>query len=199
MSLVIGLTGSIATGKSTVSKMIAEYNIPIIDADLISRDIVSPGKDAYHQVVKCFGKVILFKDGTINRKQLGQLIFSNEENRRKLNDIMHPAIRIEMIRQKDLYIEKGEKCILLDIPLLFENNLTHLVDKTIVVIAEEEVQLKRLMKRDASTLEEAKQRIKSQISVSEKAKLADVVIDNNGTINATQSQLESVLKSWSII
>lgn len=199
MSLILGLTGSIATGKSTVSKMIADYNIPIIDADLISREIVSPGEDAYLQLVSFFGEEILLNDQTINRKKLGQLIFTDEVKRQKLNSIMHPAIRTEMIRQKDFYIEKGEKCVVLDIPLLFENNLTYIVDKTIVVFVDEKNQLKRLMKRDNTTIEEAKQRIKTQISISEKAKLADLVINNNGTINETQTELELLLRNWKII
>lgn len=199
VSLVLGLTGSIASGKSTVSKMIADYKIPIIDADLISRQIVSPGKDAYQRIVESFGDCILQKDKTINRKKLGSLIFSNENKRQILNEIMHPAIREEMLKERNHYIEKGEKCVVLDIPLLFESNLTHFVDKIIVVCVDEKTQLNRLMKRDNSTMEEAKQRIKSQLPMIEKVQLADVVINNNGSTMETHDQLDGIFKKWNII
>lgn len=199
MSLIIGLTGSIASGKSTVSSMLTQFNIPIIDADLISRQIVSPGEKAYHQIVQSFGEAILARDKTINRKQLGNLIFSNEAKRQQLNEIMHPAIREEMMKQKDAYVSEGNPCVVLDIPLLFENNLTYLVDKIIVVYVDEDTQLKRLMERDQSTVEEATQRIKSQISINKKVELADAVINNNGSITHTRAQLEQILKEWNII
>lgn len=199
MALIIGLTGSIASGKSTVSNMFATFNIPLIDADKIAREIVYPGEGAYHEIVLEFGEGILLEDQSIDRKKLGHIIFSNDNKREKLNAIMHPAIRMKMLQARDAYIESGEKCVVLDIPLLFESKLTYLVNKTMVVYVDEGVQLQRLMTRDHSTIEEAKQRISSQIPVSDKTKLADVVIDNNGSINETYNQLEAILKKWHII
>ncbi|WP_010099118.1 dephospho-CoA kinase [Ornithinibacillus scapharcae] len=197
MTLVIGLTGSIASGKSTVSSMFIDMNIPVIDADKISREVVEPGEDAYLSIVKEFGKDILFSDGNIDRKKLGGIIFSDEEKRKVLNGIVHPAVRKRMMEQKDQHVHNGERIIVMDIPLLFESKLTHMVDKILVVYVEETVQLKRLMNRDHSTKDEALQRIHSQIPIKEKVTLADAVIDNNGTREKTFEQLKEILHQWS--
>ncbi|MRG87668.1 dephospho-CoA kinase [Salinibacillus xinjiangensis] len=199
MTVVIGLTGSIATGKSTVSKMLKELGLPIVDADQISRDVVEPGEVAYQKIVKTFGKEILFEDETINRKQLGSIVFGNEEKRKQLNEIVHPEVRRQMLSQRDQYIQQGYRGVVLDIPLLFESKLTHFVDKIVVVYVNEETQLERLMNRDQSTKEEASQRINSQIPVEEKAAMADAVINNNGTRSETKEQLLELLQKWEII
>jgi|SRR5699024_5128625 len=199
MALIIGLTGSIASGKSTVSKMFNDLDIPVVDADKLSRDVVEPGEEAYEEIVKQFGDNILLKDKTINREKLGSIIFADEEKRKQLNNIVHPAVRKAMLKEKDALIEAQEECIVLDIPLLYESNLTHYVEKIIVVYVDEEIQQERLMKRNGYTEEEAKQRIKSQMPVKEKASLADAVIDNNGTINESYEQLLSLLKKWQVL
>lgn len=199
MSLIIGLTGSIATGKSTVSLMFDDFNIPVIDADKISRDVVKPGMEAYKKIVNHFGEDVLRKDNTIDRAKLGDIIFSNENKRKQLNNIIHPAIRKEMIRQRDLLIEENVNCVVLDIPLLFESKLTHFVDKTVVVYVDEDVQLERLIKRNNYTKEEALKRIQSQMSVKKKAQLADEVIDNNGSKYQSYVQLEGLLKKWNVL
>ncbi len=199
MALIIGLTGGIASGKSTVSSMFTSLNIPVVDADKISREVVEPGEDAYEKIRHVFGEDVFKKDGTLNRKKLGTIIFADEEKRKQLNGIVHPAVRKEMLRQRDYYINKGEKCIILDIPLLFEGNLTQLVDKTIVVSVDEDVQLNRLMERDQSSKEEAEQRIQSQLPIREKVKLADAVIDNNGTKIDSCKQLKNILKEWLVL
>ncbi|WP_047985065.1 dephospho-CoA kinase [Ornithinibacillus californiensis] len=199
MALVIGLTGSIASGKSTVSSMFKELQIPVIDADLIAREVVKPGEPALDEIVSEFGEKVLFPDGTLNRKSLGTIIFSDAEKRTKLNAIVHPAVRKRMLEMKEFYINKGGKCVVMDIPLLFESKLTHMVDKILVVFVDEAVQLQRLMERDGSTRDEALQRIQSQIPVKEKVRLADVVIDNNGTIENTRNQLEGKLRGWNLI
>lgn len=199
MSLIIGLTGSIATGKSTVSLMFDDFNIPVIDADKISRDVVKPGMEAYKKIVNHFGEDVLRKDNTIDRAKLGDIIFSNENKRKQLNNIIHPAIRKEMIRQRDLLIEENVNCVVLDIPLLFESKLTHFVDKTVVVYVDEDVQLERLIKRNNYTKEEALKRIQSQMSVKKKAQLADEVIDNNGSKYQSYVQLEELLKKWNVL
>lgn len=198
MTLVIGLTGSIGTGKSTIANKCKKLGIPVIDADLIAREVVEPGKDAYQAILATFGKEILQEDQTLNREKLGALVFADEEKRKQLNEIVHPAIRKEMLRQRDSYIAEKEACVVLDIPLLYESKLTHFVEKVIVVATSQDIQLKRILKRDQMTEEEAKQRINAQIHIAEKVKWADAVIDNNGTIDESEQQLIDILKKWGV-
>jgi dephospho-CoA kinase len=199
LSIVIGLTGSIATGKSTVSNMFRDLGLPVVDADRISREVVEPGEKAYEEIVLAFGEDILLPDGSINRKKLGSVVFTNEEKRKQLNEIVHPEVRKSMLQKRDEYIEKGYNAVVLDIPLLFESKLTGYVDKTLVVFADEEVQLNRLMERDNSSKDEAIQRIQAQIPVKQKAQMADAVINNNGSIEETKEQLIAQLKKWNIL
>lgn len=198
MALTIGLTGGIATGKSTVSAMFQQLNIPVIDADIISREVVKPGRDAYQKIIQTFGQSILQDDQTINRKKLGNIIFSNDSERQKLNQIVHPAVRKEMLNQRQDYIDSEAEIIVMDIPLLFESELTHLVNQVLVVYVSEEKQLSRLLQRDHITLTEAEKRIRSQMPISDKVKKADVIIDNNGSIEQTKKQLLKLLKTWQI-
>lgn len=199
MALVIGLTGSIATGKSTVSNMFKQLSIPVVDADVIARNVVEPHTETHSKIVNVFGKDILHDDRTLNRKKLGKLVFSNEEKRKQLNAIIHPAIRKEMLLQRDNLIASGKKCVVLDIPLLFENKLMHFVDKVIVVYVDEEIQLKRLMDRDNYSVEEAKKRIQAQMPVSKKAKMADAIVDNSRTKEDSYNQLVTILKKWQVL
>ncbi|WP_249870898.1 dephospho-CoA kinase [Oceanobacillus saliphilus] len=199
MSLSIGLTGSIGSGKSTVSLMFDDFNIPVVDADKIAREVVEPGENAYEQVVETFGKSILRKDGTLDRPALGAIIFADESKRKLINSIVHPAIRKKMLYLRDKHLKSGAKCVVLDIPLLFESGLTDYVDRTIVVYVDEAVQLNRLMSRDNYTEDEATQRIQSQMSMKEKVKLADAVIDNNGTKADSYEQVEKLLKDWKLL
>lgn len=198
MTLVIGLTGSIATGKSTISNMLVKMNYPVVDADQIAREVVEPGKTAYEQIVEYFGESILNEDRTINRKKLGSIVFNNKDEREKLNSLIHPEIRKEMLRQRDYYIEQNYPAVILDIPLLFESNLFHYVDKVLVVYVEPHIQLERLMKRDGSTKEDALSRINSQISIEEKKEKADAVIDNSGTVEESEMQLQEILRKWNV-
>lgn len=199
MTLVIGLTGSIASGKSTVSRMFDEWEIPVIDADQISRDVVRPGEPAYEDIVHVFGKDVLFEDGTLDRKKLGKVIFSSKERRKELNDIVHPRVREEMIRRRESYKEENYKAVVLDIPLLYESGLTDYVERVLVVAVDEETQLQRLMERDGSSREDARERIASQIPVSRKAEMADAVIDNNGTEEESFRQLRDILHRWNLV
>lgn len=196
--MIIGLTGSIASGKSTVSNMLSEKGLPIVDADLIARQVVEPGTAVMQQIEEAFGKDVIHPDGTLNREQLGAIIFDNAEKRDRLNNIMHPAIRAEMLRQKEAYIKAGEKTVIMDIPLLFESNLQSYVEKIIVVAVTPPVQKERLMKRNGLTDEEATARISSQIPVAEKVEVADAVIDNDGTIEETRKQLLLLMKEWDL-
>ncbi|MFC5543092.1 MAG: dephospho-CoA kinase [Bacilli bacterium] len=197
--MIIGLTGSIASGKSTVSNMLKEYGFPIVDADVVARQVVEPGSETLKKIAEAFGEEVLTENGELDRKKLGSIIFNDEEKRQLLNSIIHPAIRKEMLRQRDEYLEKGEKTVIMDIPLLFESKLQHFVDKILVVSVSEDVQLERLMKRNQLTEEEAKARIQSQLPLSVKEQGADAVINNNGSIEETRKQLEQILKDWDVL
>jgi dephospho-CoA kinase len=198
MSLVIGLTGGIASGKSTVSNMLKEMAIPVIDADVEARLAVEKGEPAYKKIIAEFGDDILLPSGEIDRVKLGSIIFHNAEKRQLLNGIVHPEVRKRMNNQVEAARTRGEQVIVLDIPLLFESNLTHMVEKTILVYVDRDIQLKRLMERNALSLEDAEARIKSQMPLSDKVPLADVVINNNGDIEDTKKQVIEVLNGWGI-
>ncbi|WP_347862600.1 dephospho-CoA kinase [Salimicrobium sp. PL1-032A] len=199
MTVVIGLTGSIATGKSTVSEMFREWEIPVIDADKLSREVVEPGEEAYNRIIETFGDDILLHTGEIDRKKLGKIVFGDEKKREQLNGIVHPQVRKRMIEKREAFREQGVPAVVLDIPLLFESGLESYVDKTMVVYVKEEVQLQRLMERDGSNEKDAGQRIASQLPISEKAERADVVIDNNGSVEETYGQLREKLSDWGIL
>jgi dephospho-CoA kinase len=196
--MIIGLTGSIASGKSTISAMLKEKGYPIIDADLVARLVVEPGTSNLREIERTFGNAVMNEDGTLNRDALGKLIFDDPAKRKQLNDLMHPAIRSEMLRQRDELFESGQKTLIMDIPLLFESRLQHFVDKILVVSVTEEMQLQRLMNRNSLSQEEATSRIQSQLPISEKEKGADAVIYNNGTIEQSKEQLERILAEWDI-
>lgn len=199
MTLIIGLTGSIGTGKSTIANKLKQLNIPVIDADVIAREVVEPGETAYDKIVANFGEEILHENRTLNREKLGAIVFSDEVKRKQLNGIVHPAIHAEMIAQRDNFVAKEVPCVVLDIPLLYESELTHFVEKVIVVATDRATQLGRILKRDAIDKEEALRRMDSQIDVAKKAELADAVIDNNGTIAESEEQLEAILRKWKVL
>lgn len=197
--MIIGLTGSIASGKSTVAKMIESYGLPIVDADLVARQVVDPGTPTLKKIAEAFGPEVIAHDGSMDRAKVGSIIFHDEEMRKTLNSIIHPAIREEMLRQRDELISYGEKNIFMDIPLLFESKLEHFVEKIIVVSVNKEIQLQRLMERNSFTEDEANARIASQIPVKEKEQLADAVIHNNGTLEDTAIQLQNILYEWNVL
>ena len=197
--MIIGLTGSIASGKSTVANMMRDLGLPIVDADVVARDVVEPGTETLEKIVQQFGEDILLEDGHLNRPKLGDLIFHEPAKRKILNELMHPAIRAEMLRQRDAYLAAGEKHVVMDIPLLFESKLQHFVERILVVSVKEEVQLRRLMDRNALSKEDALARIRSQIPVSEKEKGAHAVIYNNENVEQTEEQLKKILTYWEVI
>ena len=199
MARIIGLTGGIASGKSTISTMLHEKGYTIIDADLAARMVVEVGQPAYLAIVEEFGKDILHEnDSTINREKLGQIIFNSEEKRKMLNSIVHPAVRSMMLQHKDEAIASGKNTIFMDIPLLFESDLTWMVERTLVIYVNEETQLSRLMERNHLKRQDAEARIASQFPLKDKVNLADAVIDNNGTLSETKKQLESLLVEWGL-
>lgn len=198
MAFIVGLTGGIASGKSTIAQLLKQRGFSIVDADIAARKVVEPGEKAYTEIVEEFGSDILLEDGSLDRGKLGSIVFENEEKRKKLNAIVHPAVRKKMKEWQEEELQTGKKTIILDIPLLFESKLTHLVERIIVVYVNEETQLKRLMERNGFTVEEAKSRISSQMPLREKLDLSDAVIDNNGTIEETEIQLDDLIEKWKL-
>ncbi|WP_439442569.1 dephospho-CoA kinase [Listeria aquatica] len=192
MGFTLGLTGSIATGKSTVSKMLQNEKIPVIDADLVAKKVVEKGTVGLKKIVSTFGDEVLSK-GTLNRAKLGEIIFHDSKKREQLNKIVHPLVRKEMLQERDRLFKSGETFVVLDIPLLYESQLTDLVDQVLVVMTTEEVELTRLMARNELSREEALARIATQMPIRDKAKLADFVIDNSGTLKETREQVNELL------
>ena len=198
MRKVIGVTGGIASGKSTVSRMIENLGFTVIDADVAARKVVEPGEEALSKIVEAFGEEILKEDGTLDRQKLGAIIFHDKEKRLKLNGIVHPAVRSYMDEQREAAFANGEEVVFMDIPLLFESKLTKTVELSLLVFVNEDIQLQRLMERNGLSQEEALTRIQSQMPLAEKKALADEWIDNNGTIAETKGQLLAVLQKWNI-
>ena len=198
MSLVIGLTGGIASGKSTVSTMFKEMFITVIDADVEARLAVDKGEPAYLKIAAEFGEEILLPNKEIDRTKLGSIIFHQADKRQLLNEIVHPEVRIRMNRKIEQAKQNEEKVVVLDIPLLFESKLTYMVDKTLLVYVDGVIQLQRLMDRNSLTQVEATARIQSQMPLTEKVSLADAVINNNGSLQETKKQLNDILINWGI-
>lgn len=196
MGKTIGLTGSVATGKSTVSNMIQQAGIPLVDADIAARKVVEPGTEGLKEIVAYFGEEILLADGTLNRAKLGEIIFKDKEKREKLNEITHPRVKDYMLEARERFFGAGEELVFFDIPLLFESHLESLVDQIVVVWTTPETELKRLMERNNLTKEDALRRIESQMGIDEKARKADFVIDNNESLEKTQKQVYTFIERF---
>ncbi|KAF8575790.1 CoaE-domain-containing protein [Ramaria rubella] len=191
---MLGLTGGIGTGKSTVASLLASRGIPVIDADVLARQAVAPGTRGLSKIVSEFGAEVLKGDGSLNRPKLGAIIFNDEAKRKKLNGIVHPAVRRAMVWDVLMCWIRGKKMCVLDIPLLIEVGLWKWMGWVVVVYCSEEVQLVRLMARDGSTEEEASSRLNSQLPVSQKRSYADHILDNSGTLENTEEQVTSLIK-----
>lgn len=189
MTYILGLTGGIATGKSTVSHIFKNSNVPVIDADIIARQVVEPKSETLKMIINKFGEKYLMENGTLNRKKLGKLVFNDGVALEKLNGVTHPAIRKEILAQIQSYRKSGSPLIVLDMPLLFEENYQTICDAVMVVFVPEITQLKRLINRDGLTSDEAQLRIKAQWPIQNKKDLADFVIDNSTTVAVTRGQV----------
>lgn len=195
---VIGLTGGIATGKSTVSNILKDKGYIVIDADQIAREVVQIGEESYYNIIDSFGKEYLNEDKTINRKKLGKMVFSDNEKLKLLNELTHPQIfkRIRSEIEKSIYIKKE---IFVDIPLLYEeldeiNSYNIYFDEIWFVYLDREEQKNRLMKRDNVSEEEALIKINAQMSMEEKLKLSKVVIDNSLDVESLTKKIENLLE-----
>lgn len=189
---VIGLTGGIASGKSTVARLLERLGARVIDADQLARESVQPGQPAYEEIVREFGSAILAPDGTINRKALGAIVFADPEARRRLESVTHPAIG----RLAEEYLARfraaGEKVVFYMAPLLIEAGVTSRVGEIWVVYADQETQVRRVMARDSVSRDEALQRLAAQMPMDEKVRFGRVVIDNAGTLEELERQVSEV-------
>lgn len=194
MTYFLGLTGGIATGKSTADNFFKKRNIPIVDADQIAHELMSKGQASYETIVGHFGEKILAKSGEIDRQKLGAIVFGDKNQLKSLNELTHPLILNNMEEKIMQYQSKGIPLVILDIPLLFEDNLVHYCDATLLITAPFQLELSRLMTRNNLNREDAQKRIASQMPLSEKEKLADYVIENAGTVTDLENNLSSLLE-----
>lgn len=197
-STIIGLTGGISTGKSTVSSILDEKGFKIIDADKIARNVVEKGKDAYFKIIEYFGKDILSTDGDIDRKALGNIIFNDKNLRESLNSITHPYIFKEIKNQIE-NMAKNNSIIFLDVPLLFEQyrlwrEYSIEFNEIWLVYCDKDTQINRLMKRDDISKEEAEKKINSQMSLDKKKTMSSKTIDNSKDLGYLKKQIEELLK-----
>jgi dephospho-CoA kinase len=191
--LLVGLTGGIATGKSTVSEMLRRRGAVIIDADVLAREVVEPGEPALADIVADFGPEVLAADGRLDRKKLGAVVFGDAGKRKRLEQVTHPAIRERFARRlADLLAEGFRGLVVFDAPVMIESGNYKTMDRLVVVAASEATQLARIMARDGLDRDAAMQRIRSQMPVAEKVKLADYVIWNDGDLAVAEGQVGRV-------
>ncbi len=190
MSFILGLTGGIASGKSTVSHYFLEKGYPVVDADQVAKEVVEPRTPGLARVVAHFGSSILLPTGELNRKKLGDIVFNNKEERLMLDEILHDEIEQVIDTRVAQLKRENHELIVLDVPLLFEADYETKCDEVMTVFVSAETQTERLMKRDNLTTEQALTRINSQESLIDKALKSDIIIDNQGTIENTRLQVD---------
>lgn len=191
--LILGLTGNIGCGKSSLSNILKDNNMKIIDADIISRQIFED-RDVLQSVFDHFGDSIKNDDNTLNRKALGSIVFNDDKKLIELNGLTHPQIYMKIVNQIQKYKSMGEEIVVIDAALLIEGGYLDIIDKLIVVICNKKEQIRRVQNRDKCTIEEAKSRIDSQMKQEEKIKFADYVIDNSGDINKLKLEAERFIE-----
>lgn len=194
MTKIIGLTGGIASGKSTVSNFLILNDIPVIDADKVVYELERKGKAGLDALVKVFSQQILTQDGELNRSQLGKIVFNNPSEMAKLNQIIQPLVWNEIWQRVTKYRQAATPYVVLDIPLLFEAGYAPKCDRIIVVGLDPERQLQRLQERNGYSEAEARLRIGAQMSLTEKCRRADLVIDNNGSLDQLRKQVDGLIK-----
>jgi dephospho-CoA kinase len=193
--ILVGLTGGIATGKSTVASIFRRFGATVIDADQLAREVVRPGKPAWREIVKSFGKRVLLPDRTIDRPALGSIVFHNRRKLRRLEQIIHPRVaREQQRRARDIARRTPDALIIYEVPLLFEAGVNTRVDKIIVVTADRGTQVARLKRRNGLTRREAIQRITSQLPLAEKARRADIVLDGTKSKSSLSREIRRVVQ-----
>jgi dephospho-CoA kinase len=192
--ILVGLTGGIATGKSTVASIFRRFGATVIDADQLAREVVRPGKPAWREIVKSFGKRVLLPDRTIDRPALGSIVFHNRRKLRRLEQIIHPRVaREQQRRARDIARRTPDALIIYEVPLLFEAGVNTRVDTIIVVTADRGTQVARLKRRNGLTRREAIQRITSQLPLAEKARRADIVLDGTKSKSSLSREIRRVV------
>lgn len=191
--ITFGLTGGIASGKSAVAARMREKGVAIVDADAVAREVVEPGTEGLAAIVKEFGEGVLAPDGSLDRKALAAIVFGDDAKRKRLNAILHPRIGLRSAERMQEYAAEGRTLACYEAALLVENGLADAFRPLVVVVAPEHVQIARIVKRDGATEDEARARIRSQMSNEEKAKVADHVIVNDGTLDELHAKTDAVL------
>ncbi len=192
MKPVVGLSGGIACGKTTVAQMFGELGIPIVDADDLAREVVEPGAPGLQQIVDEFGEHVLDEHGRLDRQRLGDLVFGDEKARERLNAIMHPLIGAAGAKQLQAYEDSPAPYVLYEAALLVETGTYKVFSALVVVSADESVQRLRLIARDGFTVAEANARIESQLPLEHKIAVADFVVTNNGNLDRTRRQVHAI-------
>ena len=191
--ILLGVTGGVASGKTTVVRMLEQLGAPVIDFDFLSRKVVEPGKPAWKEIVAYFGEQVLLKDRTLDRKKLSEVVFRDPEKRKKLEGFTHPRVFEEFTRLvKEITSKDPDAIIQVDVPLMIENNLQYVFHKVLLVYMPEEMQVERLIKRDRISEEMARNMIRSQLPIEEKRGYADFIVDNSGTVEETRTQVEEI-------
>ncbi|MGB3366671.1 MAG: dephospho-CoA kinase [Acidaminobacteraceae bacterium] len=190
---IIGLTGGIACGKSTISNYLKDKGYVIVDADLVAREVVEVSSQGLKELVASFGDEILNEDKSLNRKKLGAIVFNDKKKLELLNNILHPNIRKKILSYFDMHKQNGEDVIVFDCPLLFEGKYEAMCDETWLVSISYETQIKRLKLRDKIDNIHASKIIDSQMSLTEKAKLADIIIDNEKDVSNLYNAIDELL------
>lgn len=192
--LVVGLTGGIASGKSTVSRLFQQAGIPVICADELAREAVKPGSAGLDEIRSVFGNSVIDRDGNLDRKAMGSVVFGDESKRRSLESIIHPRVSQEKDRILNALEGKGHSLAIVDVPLLYESEWQNAFDLVIVVYVPTKVQEERLMSRDRISFEAAKARIEAQLPIEKKKELADRIVDNTGDVAHTCFQVKRLLE-----
>jgi dephospho-CoA kinase len=192
---IIGLTGGIASGKSTVARMLAELGAPVVDADELARRVVEPGQPAWDDIVAEFGRDVLLPDGRLDRKKLGAIVFRDDARRRRLNAITHPRISAASHAEVAAHVAAGAPVVVYEAALLVENGIHRGLDGLIVVACSPAEQLRRLMARDGLDKAAASERIAAQLPLADKLAVATFVVDTSGPLPDTRKQVEAVWRS----
>lgn len=192
---VIGLTGGIGSGKSTVLRRFQQLGASVVDADAIVHELQAAGSPVLEKIVEVFGPGVLTGSGELDREALGSLVFSDVEARQRLNAIVHPAVGVEMARCIEEARTMGVPLVIVDVPLLLETGRRGHFDAVVVVYCRESQQIERQQARDGASREEAEQRVRAQLSIEEKRRLADHVIDNSGSMEETDRQVRGLYEA----
>lgn len=193
--LLVGLTGGIASGKTTASHILRQMRVAVICADALAHTLVKPGQSAYTNIVRIFGKTILTRKKTIDRVRLGDIVFADPKKRKLLEEIVHPRVQTAMLQQIKALHKKGRRWIVLDIPLLFETGFDELCDVVWCVYATQTQQIQRMVKRNSISVKQAKQRLKAQMPLKEKCQRADCVLQNTKSLKSLRQQIEKAKKA----